>query len=360
MFHHHVFNGRFHPRRTSWALGTVALLHVLFALAFLIVLALAASQAEAASSSCQGSNLLEKMAVDAPADLQQIRQAAHRIPNGDSLLWRIEGNGKPTSWLYGTMHVTDPRVLEMSRQARAGYDTAETIVLESAEIADLGKAQASLLADPGLTMLTDGSTLQSLLDEDDLKRVEAALDERSIPIALVSRMKPWMVFSIIAAPSCELERRGNGVPFLDKKLADDAIAGGKQLEGLETLAEQMSILTNLPIALQVQLLAETAALGSTLDDMMTTMTELYLSGQVGMIMPLIEHGARVTGTGDRGAYAEFEKNMVQTRNHTMAERLQPLLNEGNAFVAVGALHLPGNEGLVALLRNAGYQVTAVR
>lgn len=359
MFHPLAPLHKFPPRRTSWALGTVALLHVIFALIFLIVLLLASTRADAAQNVCQGINLIDKMAVEAPADLHKIRQAADRIPNGDSLFWRIEGNGQEASWLYGTMHVTDPRVLKMNDKALAGFTAAKTIVLESAELGDLGKAQASLMTDPELTMLTDGSTLQTLLNADDLQRVEAALEERSIPIALVSRMKPWMVFSIIAAPSCEVERRGQGVPFLDKKLADDALAEGKQLKGLETLAEQMSILTSLPIDLQIRLLADTAALGSTLDDMMATMTDLYLAGQLDMIMPLIEYGSRETG-GDHGAYAEFEKNMVQTRNHTMAERLQPLLRDGNAFVAVGALHLPGDEGLVQLLRNAGYQVTAVR
>lgn len=359
MFHPLAHFHKFHPRRTSWALGTVALLHIIFALAFLIVLVLASTRADAAQNACQGVNLLENLAAEAPADLVKIRQAADQIPNGDSLLWRIEGEGLEPSWLYGTMHVTDPRVLKMSDEALAGFNTAATVVLESAELGDLGKAQASLMADPGLTMLTDGSTLQTLLEADDLKRVEAALEERSIPMALVSRMKPWMVFSIIAAPNCELQRRGQGVPFLDKKLADEAIAGGKDLKGLETLAEQMSILTNLPIDLQIQLLADTAALGSTLDDMMTTMTDLYLAGQLNMIMPLIEYGTRQS-VGDNGAYAQFEKNMVQTRNRTMAERLQPLLKDGNAFVAVGALHLPGEDGLVQLLRDAGYRVTPIR
>ncbi|MCR9139862.1 MAG: TraB/GumN family protein [Alphaproteobacteria bacterium] len=356
MFHPLATFHKFHSIRTGWALGTIALLHIIFALTFLIVLVLASTRAEAAQDACRGDNLLEKLAVDSPAELEQLRQAANNIPNGESLLWRIEGEGLTPSWLYGTMHVTDPRVLEMSDAARAGFGAAQTVVLESAELGDLGKAQAALMTNPELTMLTDGSTLQSLLEGDDLRRVEAALDERNVPMVLVSRMKPWMVFSIIAAPSCELERRGKGVPFLDKKLADDAIAGGKTLKGLETLAEQMSILTNLPIDLQVRLLAETAALGDTLDDMMATMTDLYLAGQINMIMPLIEFGARESG-GDHGAYAQFERDMVETRNRNMAERLQPMLQDGNAFVAVGALHLPGEDGLVQLLRERGYRVT---
>ena len=353
---------RFHPGRGAFALGTVALIHILFALSFLFILLLASSQVDAANATeeaCRGANLLEAMESDAPAELADIRQQARAIPNGDSLLWRVDADGLAPSWLYGTMHVTDPRVLRMNEEAREAFSGADTVILESAELSDLAKAQASLMTNLELTMLTDGSTLDSLLDEDDYRRVEEALEERQVPIALVSRMKPWMVFSIIAAPNCELQRRGKGVPFLDKKLADDALAGGKELKGLETFAEQMSILTSLPMDLQLQLLVDTAALGATLDDMMSTMTELYLSEQLNLIMPLIEASAKEDGM-DRSAYAEFEKNLVQTRNLTMSERLQPMLKSGNAFVAVGALHLPGNQGLVELLRDQGYTVTAVR
>ena len=60
------------------------------------------------------------------------------------------------------------------------------------------------------------------------------------------------------------------------------------------------------------------------------------------------------------ANAEFEERVVTLRNHVMAERAGPILDRGNAFIAVGALHLPGEQGLVALLTQAGYTVSAVR
>ena len=63
----------------------------------------------------------------------------------------------------------------------------------------------------------------------------------------------------------------------------------------------------------------------------------------------------MVGAGD--GYAEFEERIVTDRNRRMAERMQPMLTAGAAFVAVGALHLPGEEGIVALLREAGWTVT---
>lgn len=361
--------------RLVFTMKAAGLFHVLFALSFLVILIMAATQAQAetkakaetkvvtADSSqpqaCGGINLLEKLAREDPKALEKIRLAASRIPNGDALLWRIEKSGYRDSWIYGTMHVSDPRVLAMSEAARSSYEMADTIVVESTEITDMVKAQAALLANPALSMLPEGSTLQTLLKPDEFELVETVLKERGVPIALVSRLQPWMIYSMIAIPQCELVRMQKNPTFLDKKLADDALAQGKALKGLETLAEQIGTLTDLPIELQVQLLTDTVALGSTLDDVMKTMTELYIQGQTGMIMPMIEWSSAQTGADDNDAYAEFEKQMVHSRNHTMAQRLAPMLEDGNAFVAVGALHLPGNDGLVQLLRDNDYTVTAM-
>ena len=63
---------------------------------------------------------------------------------------------------------------------------------------------------------------------------------------------------------------------------------------------------------------------------------------------------------DASGYAAFEERIVTMRNHVMAERSAPILDAGNAFIAIGALHLPGKQGLVALLEDAGYTVSAVR
>ena len=346
--------------RINWGLAAAVVLHLILVLSFVAALLLATGRANAQEIECRGNDLMEIMARENPDLLAEIREKAAQIPNGDSLLWRIERTGTAPSWLYGTMHATDPRVLEMSAAARSAFEEAQTVVVESSEITNLESAMASLMTDPGLTMLGGDATLQSLLEEADLAEVETVLEQRGVPITFVSRMQPWMVFSLISVPECELVRRGKGISFLDKKLADDALEQGKTLKGLETLKEQLSVLSGLPLDVQARLLVDTATLGDLLEDVTATMTELYLDGQIGMIMPLVEAATIEPGAADSGAYAEFEKNLVLKRNHTMAERVLPMLDAGSAFVAVGALHLPGDEGLVALLRDRGYTVTAVR
>ena len=347
------------PIRVNWALCTAVVLHLLLMASFFIVLTMATTRAQAAE--CSGSDMVEMLEREQPELMAQIRAEAALTPNGDSLFWRVDKAGAEPSWLYGTMHVADPRVLEMSPAARDAYDQAGTVVVEAKEITNLEQAMAGIMGDPSLTMLPGNEKLSDYLDKDELALLETVLEERGLPLLFVQRMKPWLVFSILSVPDCEVSRR-KGNQFLDLKLATDALDQGKQLRGLESIEEQLAILSGMPIETQAALLADTAAMGSTLDDVFETMTRLYLDGDLTLFMPLIKSAAIGSEAGDdkESAYAEFEQDLIDTRNHTMAERVQPILDAGSAFVAVGALHLPGEQGLVQLLRDAGYTVTAIR
>jgi uncharacterized protein YbaP (TraB family) len=64
-------------------------------------------------------------------------------------------------------------------------------------------------------------------------------------------------------------------------------------------------------------------------------------------------------TGDPRLAREFQRRLIVDRNHRMAERMEPYLRQGGAFVAVGALHLPGDQGLIRLLEQRGYSVRVV-
>lgn len=354
--------------RTGLAL--LALMHVLVAISFLIVLAFAVDQAHAATpagttaagqgrEACGGTDLLATMAKSDPARLADIRAEASKVPNGDSRLWKIEAEGIDPSWLYGTMHVTDPRVLDLPDAAATALQGADTVVIETTDILDPAKAQAEILSKPELTMFTDGTTLDSLLKDDELALLKKELKERGIAFGLVSRMKPWMIASFVALPVCEQARKQSGDDFLDKKIAEDAKAKGKTVEGLETLDEQLEAMASLPMKFHLRGLVETLKLGSLMNDVMTTMTDLYLKGEIGTILPMMRAVSPAEDQAPGSGYAEFEERIIRERNGVMASRATPIIDKGDAFIAVGALHLPGDEGIVARLRKAGYTLTAV-
>lgn len=88
---------------------------------------------------------------------------------------------------------------------------------------------------------------------------------------------------------------------------------------------------------------------------METTTALYLKGEIGLIMPSLRK--IVPDSLSEEDYELFLKYLISDRNQVMADRAVPIIDKGNTFIAVGALHLPGKVGIIELLRAKGYRVT---
>lgn len=329
-------------------------------LSFIIAFALAASQVEAQTATptnaCEGRNFIDQLSAE---KLNEALAEAALIPNGTGLFWKVEKAGTKPSYLYGTMHVTDPRVLNLSEPVTAAIDQADTVVIETLDLLDPKKAQAAVLKNPGLTMFTDGSTLTSSMSTEDAAYLEAELKSRGIAISLVAQFKPWMIMSLVAVSDCETARKSDGAQILDFQIIEQAKAAGKDIKGLESITEQLSAMASLPIEFQVRGLLESLRLGDLNKDVMETMISLYVDQEIGLITPAIKTIAAELGQEDIDdeSFGDFEAKIITERNHLMATRSEPILQKGNAFIAVGALHLPGEEGVIELLRERGYTVT---
>lgn len=339
-------------------LTAVGIANALFLWVFLAVLFVALRAMPASAAECGGQNVLDAMKRDDPARYEAVMAEAARAPNGDTLLFRIDRAGLAPSWLFGTMHLTDDRVVAMPKQAQAVFEAADTVAIESTEILDPAKVQAALFSKPDLTMFTDGKSLSDYLDADQRAALAKGLAARGVQLALVDRMKPWLISSMVALPKCEMERKQAGATFLDMKIAEDAEREGKNLVGLETLVEQFEAMASLPMEFHVQSLVESVELGDRIDDVTETMIQLYAAGKIGTVWPMLRAVTQEYETaGSEEGYAAFEEAMVNARNRTMLKRAEPLLEKGNAFIAVGALHLPGEKGLASLIAGAGFTVT---
>lgn len=304
---------------------------------------------------CTGKNLLTELERSDPQTLALLQKQAAEIPNGKGILWKIERAGIEPSHLLGTMHITDPRVVAMPEEAWLPFDEADTVAveLESLEPMDVGRA---LFAYPELTMFTDGTSVKTILNMDEVARLEAMLKKGGIPLFAVAKMKPWMLLMHISLPACEKTRAGMGLAPLDLALTRAAHEQDKTVIGLETALEQMEAMNAVDSAPLLRIVLQQMEAGDKLGDMFATMTDMYVNGDIGMFIPLSHQVLGTTAATDPG-YADFMKHVVDDRNVRMAERAAPLLRKGNTFIAVGALHLIGEQGLVELFRKQGYTVT---
>lgn len=338
------------------ALFIAASAMMVFFLSF-VWIAIGASKATAQSAAiCKGANLIQQYAENTPDKLVEIKAEAAKIINGKSIFWKIEKDGIAPSWMLGTMHLADERIANLDGKKLAAFNQADTVIIESTDASDPAKAQAAMAKLTHLTFLPPGQDLAKLLDAQTLEKLRPAVEQRGIPFAIATKLKPWLVATTIALPLCEMAAKQSGKAVLDTLIAQEAIANGKKLVGLETIEEQFNAIASLPQEFHLTALKETLDLGNEVEDIIETMKQLYLTGNIGMVMPMMKVASPKTDAA--GGNQKFQEQLIIQRNITMAERSAELLKNGNVFLAVGALHLPDETGLVKLLRDQGYKVTA--
>jgi len=262
----------------------------------------------------------------------------------NALLWRIETANGAVSHLFGTIHSEDSRVLTLPDPVAKAYDDASTLVLEL----DLDNADNKAMGQAML--LPQGQDLLSMVGTDLYTQSVIALGERGYPEGVVTRLQPWAIVMTLSVPKPE-----TGL-FLDYVLYRGAQEQGKKIVGLEKMAEQLAVFTDLSISDQVTLLRDTLKEYKQFPQQFQQLIEVYLQRDLNKLVTLSEEGMT---SSDKALQEHFMTALVDKRNRRMAERLAPLLNKGGVFAAVGALHLPGDTGLVALLRKQGLTVTPV-
>ena len=327
------------------------------ALAALLGATCAHAAEEAAAETCRGVDMLaETKAKD--ADLyRRIMAEAEATENSDAILWKIERDGRPASYLFGTVHLTDDRITRLSPAVEMALGEAKTIALEVSDLSE--KATTSVIAKAApLVMFTDGQRLDQLLSSTEYETVKAIITRSGMPVDLAALFKPWIVTMILSVSDCERAKVQRGTRVLDMKIAEIGKARGLEVVGLETIPEQLQALAAVPQPQQLKMLRTSLKFADRTNDMMETLVQLYLNRKIAAAMPFQVALAREVGIGD-DAFAGFQEKLLIERNIKMQQSAEPLLQEGGVFIAVGALHLTGKKGLVALMREAGYTVTAI-
>lgn len=260
------------------------------------------------------------------------------------ILWRIDGAAAQPSYLLGTIHSDDARVTKLPAKITQIFQQANSF---SGEInMDLPNLMQAAQA----TMLSEGESLQQMLDPKLYRQTVQLLAIYGMPEPVVQRMKPWA-----AAATLSLPRPQTGL-FLDMLLYTQAAAQGKQMYGLETVQEQVGAMEALPQDVQISMLRDAVAQFDRLNQIIEQLITAYLQRNLDALTEISESAMQ---QGDVRVARLFESEIVVKRNQRMFERMQPRLKEGNAFIAVGALHLTGKDGLLNLLRNKGFRVSPV-
>ena len=308
-------------------------------------------------ATCKGTDMLAEFAATDPGLYARVMDEARKLENSEALLWKIEKPGLAPSYLFGTVHLSDPRVTAMPEKVMAALGSVKSFALEVAELSDVAMAKAMADAAP-LLIYTDGHMLSEKLTADEFKQVESLIGKSGMPAEMAGLLKPWIVNMLLAVSECERQKLAAGTQVLDMRLADEAKKRGLTVSGLETIAQQLASLAEVPDDQQILMLKSGLKYGDRTNDMMETLIQLYLKHQVGAAMPFQLALAAKSGT-PATAFDGLNKSLLVDRNIRMRDGMKAMFEKSPAFIAVGALHLPGKTGIVALLKEAGYTLTPV-
>ncbi len=289
--------------------------------------------------------LLFGRAALAPAAL-----AGGELPYGQGLLWKIERDGVAPSYLFGTIHITDERVLRLPPEVAQAFNGSRSAIFEVIMTDELRLQLAqAMVASPDRTL--DRVLSPALFGEAMAAGARYGLGEPQL-----RHFKPWALAMFLSVPKAEFARSAMGAQPLDQWLQNQARAQGKAVYALETGEEQIALFNELSEAEQLSMLKSAIQDNARIETLFAELTARYLARDVGGIHTEMMLQSQ---SMDEQLLKMFLLRFNEERNRTMAQRMAARLREGGAFVAIGALHLPGETGLLSLLAAQGYHISRV-
>ena len=262
----------------------------------------------------------------------------------DPAFYRIS-KGNEQHWLLGSIHAGKPSLYPLPDPVERAWQQSRALVME-VDMTHISQEQWQEMG--AITRLVDGKTLKDHLPMDLYRRTLIAAGQNGLTEAMLAPLRPW--FAAITLTQAALERTGYRGEFgVDQHFAKRANDGGKPIVGLETLLEQLGYLASVGDN-------QTLMLESTLDELPELekgFAEVMAAWQNGDQATLINLLKEEMAPPKLQAW--LEQTLLAERNRNWVKKWPGLPNE--SFIVVGALHLYGEQGLLALLEQQGWRIT---
>jgi uncharacterized protein len=272
---------------------------------------------------------------------QSSSKKATKADAENTLLWRISGNGliKP-SYLFGTMHMVCANDIIIS-------DSLSTAIKN----ADMMGMMMKIMMNPGQLNMRGDTSLADLLKPEEYEAVKKYFSNGSaamLPFSMLEKMKPFFLQALMMDGGGKCDN----MIIMEQLVMTEAKKHSKKIDGLETLDFQLAIFDKIPYKLQAQTLVKLATDTSKTDrDEIAVLSETYKKQELSKMLDMTKSDASIN------QYADL---LLYNRNSNWAKQLKELMQQQSLVIAVGAGHLPGDKGVIELLRKAGYKVEPVK
>lgn len=270
-------------------------------------------------------------------------------PTDKALLWKVTGNGLETpSYVYGTIHMIGRDDYFLTESAKKAFESVKHVAFEidMEDMTDMSKMMPLMMK----AFMVGDTTLKDLLTEEEYTQVSEHFQQVGLPMMFVDRIKP-MFLSVMGGgedmmslnPNAESSMVSYEMEFM--KMAQER---EMDIDGLETAEFQMSMFDSIPYRVQAKMLMEAInAEGGGATDQFDEMVRLYKDQDIHAMQSMMD---------EEGGIAGYEDLLLVRRNRNWIPIMEEAMKQRPTFFAVGAGHLGGEEGVIALLREAGYTV----
>lgn len=272
------------------------------------------------------------------------------LPN--TVLWKIESDKlSAPSYLLGTIHLIPADKYYWPEHFDQAYDKARQVILE---IDELGMDPGSMMRIMPRLMLPDNQSLVDIVSDSEYTIIEEYFAEMGLPVMLFNNVKPFFLYMLVEMDMGSLMMEN--VKSYEMEITTMSRQDDKPILGLETLDFQLSLFDSISYEDQAGLLIQAIEESSRqTEEGLPSNNEKLFETYVAQDLNAILEEVKNTDPG----MAHFTRMFLDNRNKAWIPRIEEFVQQKPSFIAVGAAHLPGRNGVIHLLQEAGYTLTPI-
>jgi uncharacterized protein len=262
-------------------------------------------------------------------------------PDNNSLLWEVSGNGlKKSSYIFGTFHLMCKGDILISEQLKKAFGNIDAVYMEL-DMDDPAMVMGGLM----MINMKGGKKLHDLYTAEEYKKVSVYFkDSLHMPITFLESTKPYFLVAMLYPKMMPCKN----VSGVEEELVRLAKKEKKPVNGLETMQFQASVFDSIPYEEQAKELLKSIDSLAAYSKYFDTMVQVYKNQQLSAMEDLFSKS--------EFGMEEHQDILLDKRNKNWVNQLKTIMQQQPVFVAVGAGHLVGKNGLIELLKKQGYKV----
>jgi len=287
----------------------------------------------------------------ADAGLEKVANAANKSledrPLDNNLLWKISGEGlEEPSYLFGTIHMINGDDFFLPDGTMSAIDDSKQMVFEIDlnEISDMSNIMGLM----SKAFMKDNLTIKDLLTAEEYDIVDKHFQKMGLPMMMFQRLKPMFLTVFASGDMSPGDLQSGKIKSYEMEFMEMAKNSNKTVKGLETIEFQISVFDSIPYSEQAKMLMETILAGDSDSDSFKKIVEVYKQQDIEKMLAMT--------MSEEAGLSDYDDILLNQRNKNWIPLMEEMMKVQQNFFAVGAGHLAGDEGVIKLLRKAGYKV----